>query len=56
MLLTYLILVTNTSTKHIQSFALVDTVSKSPSVIEIDAENWKYTLVMEYSKGLYKNS
>ena len=45
---------TNTSTKHIQSFALVDTVSKSPSVIEIDAETgntlWSWNIPEDYIK------
>ena len=44
----------NTSTKHIQSFALVDTVSKSPSVIEIDAETgntlWSWNIPEDYIK------
>jgi len=49
----------NTSTKHIQSFALVDTVSKSPSVIEIDAETgntlWSWNIPKDYIKNHNSN-
>ena len=44
----------NASTKQIKSFALVDTVSKSPRVIEIDAENgntlWSWNIPKDYVK------
>ena len=47
-------IVTNTSTKQIKSLALVDTVSKSPRVIEIDAENgntlWSWDIPKDYIK------
>ena len=47
-------IVINSSTKQIKSFALVDTVSKSPRVIEIDAENgntlWSWNIPEDYIK------
>tara|TARA_B100000767_G_scaffold12426_1_gene12020 strand:- start:329 stop:1393 length:1065 start_codon:yes stop_codon:yes gene_type:complete len=44
----------NASTKQVKSFALVDTASKSPRVIEIDAENgntlWSWNIPKDYVK------
>ena len=44
----------NASTKQVKSFALVDTVSKFPRVIEIDAENgntlWSWNIPKDYVK------
>lgn len=44
----------NSSNKQIKSFALVDTVSNSPRVIEIDAENgntiWSWNIPKDYLK------
>ena len=44
----------NASTKQVKSFALVDTASKSPRVIEIDAENgntlWSWNIPKDYIK------
>jgi hypothetical protein len=44
----------NASTKQLKSFAIVDTASKSPRVIEIDAENgntlWSWNIPKDYVK------
>ena len=44
----------NSSTKQIKSFALVDTVSKSPRIVEIDAENgktlWSWNIPKDFIK------
>ena len=44
----------NASTKQVKSFAIVDTASKSPRVIEIDAENgntlWSWNIPKDYVK------